>query len=129
MQASKSCLIRSRIANVTYSINRIYPTSRKIGPRLHHEHWAVAVRAVSGEGTNWAERERRERARAGLGLLGPRGKEWGWVEGEWAREKNGIGEGDDGLASGLDWVRLGFGLGFLVLVFLSNSNSNSNKSI
>ena len=33
---SNSCLIRSRIANVTYSINRIYPTSRKIGPRLHH---------------------------------------------------------------------------------------------
>jgi hypothetical protein len=48
------------------------------------EHWAVAVRAVSGEGTNWAERERRERARAGRELLGPRGKEWGWVEGEWA---------------------------------------------
>ena len=49
--------------------------------------------------------------------------------GERAWEKSGIGEGDDGLASGLDWVQLGFGLGFLVLVFLSNSNSNSNKSI
>ena len=42
---------------------------------------------------------------------------------EWDRE------GDDRLASGLDWVRLGFGLGFLVLVLISNSNSNSNKSI
>ena len=36
MQASNSCLIRSRITNVTYSINRNYPTSRKIGPHLHH---------------------------------------------------------------------------------------------
>ena len=35
MRASNSCLIRSRIANVTYSINRICPTSRKIGPSSH----------------------------------------------------------------------------------------------
>ena len=35
MQASNSCLIRSRIANVTYSTNRIYPTSRKIGPSFY----------------------------------------------------------------------------------------------
>ena len=35
LQASNSCLIRSQITNVTYSTNRIYPTSRKIGPNLH----------------------------------------------------------------------------------------------
>ena len=45
MQASNSCLIRSRITNVTYSINRIYLTSRKIGPRLHHGHRGTAPAA------------------------------------------------------------------------------------
>ena len=33
MRDFESCLIRSRIANVTYSTNRIYPSSRKIGLR------------------------------------------------------------------------------------------------
>ena len=86
-------------------------------------------RALEGEG---------ERVVGVLGRLGC---------GERAQEKSGIGESDDGLASGLDWVRLGFGLGFLVLVFLSippflililfltqtkiiqiNLNSNSNQT-
>ena len=63
------------------------------------------------------------RGRTGRGSFGPAGLRRAGPGKEWDRE------GDDGLASGLDWVRLGFGLGFLVLVFLSNSNSNSNKSI
>ena len=33
MRDFESYLIRSRIANVTYFTNRIYPTSQKIGPR------------------------------------------------------------------------------------------------
>ena len=101
--------------------------------------WLRRVERVSIAG-GWARgaSARASRGAAGSGLLG---RAWeGEGEravgvlgrlgcGERAREKSGIGEGDDGLASGLDWVQLGFGLGFLVLVFLSNSNSNSNKSI
>ena len=79
--------------------------------------WAGPLERVLGR---HRERERGELAVGVWGRLGC---------GERAREKSGIGEGDDGLPSGLDWVQLGFGLGFLVLVFLSNSNSNSNKSI
>ena len=76
--------------------------------------WArgASARASRGAaGSGWLGRAREGEGERAVGVLGRLGC------GERAREKSGIGEGDDGLASGLDWVQLGFGLGFLVLVF------------